>query len=389
MLKQGTRVLVTGGAGFIGAHLTRALVQAGCSVRVLDDLSTGRSERLSGNGARLELLQADVRDASTVARAARGAHAIVHLAGAPAGVDLGRAQEVNLGGAVNVLAAARAPDKKERPRVVLCGSGSVYGKQQAFVLHEELQPHPATPEAVMALAAEQYGRVYRDHHGLHVTMLRVFRTYGPDEDADRPDASVVARFIRAALDGTSPCIYGDGHQTRDLIYIDNVVAALLAAVRGDAPEVLNIASGEAVAINFLWTLVLDLAGKRRRAIEPTYVPAPSWESHHARPQIARACKALGWAPSVRLREGLSRTVQHYLATRTQDPNAWFSPKDEPRLKVARPPRPPPPRPRRPVAPLPKDEVIELREVEVVDEPRLRELDVEWAPVPSVPGLGRP
>jgi nucleoside-diphosphate-sugar epimerase len=387
MLKQGTRVLVTGGAGFIGAHLTRALVQAGCSVRVLDDLSTGRSDRLSGSGARLDLVDADIRDASSVARAARGAHAIVHLAGAPVGTDLGRAQEVNLGGAVNVLAAAREADKKERPRVILCGSGNVYGKQQAFVLHEELQPHPATAEAVMALAAEHYGRVHRDLYGLHVTMLRLFRTFGPDEDADRPDASVVARFIRAALDGTSPCIWGDGQQTRDLVYVENVVAALLAAVRSDSPEVLNIASGEAVAINFLWTLVLDLAGKRRRAIEPTYVPAPSWESQHARPQIARACKSLGWAPSVRLREGLSRTVQHYVAQRTHDPNAWFSPKPEPHLTVTRPPRPPPPRERRPVAPLPKDEVIELREIEAVDEP-VRELDVEWAPVPSVPGLGR-
>src|SRR5581483_9457529 len=151
MVKQGTRVLVTGGAGFLGAHVTRALVAAGCPVRVLDDLSTGVKQRLGGLGGALEL---------------------VHLAGVPTADDALRAQEVILGGALNVLNSVRALDKSQRPKVVLCGSGSVYGKNPAFVLHEELPPRPSLPQAVMAHAVEQYGRVYREAYGVPVTSLR-------------------------------------------------------------------------------------------------------------------------------------------------------------------------------------------------------------------------
>jgi len=445
MVKQGTRVLVTGGAGFLGAHVTRALVAAGCPVRVLDDLSTGVKQRLGGLGGALELLQGDVRNPASVERALRGAHAVVHLAGVPTADDALRAQEVILGGALNVLNSVRALDKSQRPKVVLCGSGSVYGKNPAFVLHEELPPRPSLPQAVMAHAVEQYGRVYREAYGVPVTSLRIFRTFGPDEQPERADASVVARFVRAALDGTSPVIHGDGQQTRDLVYIDNVVAAIVAALSAPVQaEPLNIASGEAVGINFLWTLILELTGKKRLAIDPTYVPAPPWEPKHVRPQIARACKALDWAPSVRLRDALSRTVQHQRAMRTGDPNAWFTPKDElemasvPRETKLRgtrslPPPPPPdslrprgqsqsaplrtptpnspnrtptptPPPMRTPTPVPqgpsgmrsRPTPLPVRP-SLFDTPAARptareekdeELDIEWAPVPSIPGMGR-
>jgi nucleoside-diphosphate-sugar epimerase len=417
MLKQGTRVLVTGGAGFIGSHVVRMLLQAGCHVRVMDDLSTGKRERLGGLGARLEHLHSDVRNFAAVEKACRGAHTLIHLAALPVTSDPTRAQEVILGGALNLLNFARAVDRRERPRVVLCGSGGAYGKQSAFVLHEELAPRPALPRAVMTLAAEQYGRVYREAYNVPVTNLRIFRTFGPEEDAERADASVVARLIRAALDGTSPVIHGDGQQTRDLIYVENVVAAILAAASPDVPdhaEPLNVASGEAVAINLLWNLVLEMAGKKRLAIDPTYVPAPPWEPKHARPQIQRSCKVLGWAPSVRLRDGLHRTVQHYQSLRAADPNAWFAPKDDPTLPglpprnmATRPPSRPPIPPTRssrstpPPLPLPKppiqavkvvkEEVLEVHDIELVDDSETRiddELNFEWAPVPAVPGMGR-
>ena len=371
MPKLGSRVLITGGAGFIGSHAARSVVTAGGMVRILDDFSTGKRDRLIGM-PRLDLIEGDVRNPTTVQRAAQGADAIVHLAALPVGTDPGRAQQVNLGGTLNVLEAVKQMDRRERPRVVLCSSGSVYGKQTAYVLHEELAPRPATTDAAMALAVEHFSRVYREVHGVHAACLRLFRTFGPEEEADRSDASVVARFIRAALDGSSPAIFGDGQQTRDLIYIDNVVAAVRAALASE-PDVYNIASGEAVQINFLWTLILEITGKRRLAIEPTYVPAPSWDPLHARPQIARACKALGWAPSVRMREGLARTVQHYESLRSADPNAWFAPRDPlPRRTPPRPPAPP-------------------QEIEVADEDLVieeKELDIEWAPVPAVRGFSR-
>jgi UDP-glucose 4-epimerase len=329
MLTQGTKVLITGGAGFLGSHVARALSASGCEVRVLDDLSTGRRDRLVALDG-IQFLHADVRNPAAVHRAMQGCQAVIHLAGVQPGVDPIRAQEVNLGGALHILNFARDIDKRARPRVVLCGSASVYGKQNGFVLHEELSPRPATPEAVMALAMEQYGRVYREAYGVPVVNLRIFRCFGPDEDADRPDAGIVSKFVKAALDGMSPVIFGDGQQTRDLVYIDNVVAAILAALELQDPpaEPLNIASGEAVAINFLWNLVLEMCGKRRLAIDPTYMPAAPWDPKHTRPQIARACKVLGWAPAVRLREGLARTVEFYQSQRNADPNAWFAPREE-------------------------------------------------------------
>jgi UDP-glucose 4-epimerase len=339
MLTHGTKVLITGGAGFLGSHVARALSASGCEVRVLDDLSTGRKERIAALDG-IQFLQADVRNPAAVHRAMHEVQAVIHLAGVQPGVDPIRAQEVNLGGALHILNFARDIDKRSRPRIVLCGSASVYGKQTGFVLHEELPPHPATPEAVMALAMEQYGRVYREAYGVPVVNLRIFRCFGPDEDTDRSDAGIVAKFVKAALDGKSPVIFGDGQQTRDLIYVDNVVAAILAALEvADPPaEPLNIASGEAIAVNFLWNLVLETCGKKRLAIDPTYMPAPPWDPKHTRPQIARACKVLGWAPAVRLREGLARTVEFYQSQRSADPNAWFAPKEDatPKKKLSLP-----------------------------------------------------
>jgi nucleoside-diphosphate-sugar epimerase len=282
--------------------------------------------------------------------------------------------------------------KRERPRVILCGSGDVYGNQPAFVLNEELPLRPSTPAAVTQLAVEQYGRVYRENYGVPVAMLRIFRTFGPDEDPHHPDAGVVARFVRSALEGASPVILGDGQQTRDLVYIDNVVAAILACLRVEPKlDVVNIASGEAVSINHIWRLVLELVGRQRLSIEPTYVPAPPWEPMHARPQIKQAARLLGWAPTVRLREGLARTVYHSQAVRDADPNAWFSPKEDstPRAR-SRPPLMPPRASNHPRAT--KEEVFEVSDKDLIEDPTepraldKRDLDVAWAPVPPVPGL---
>jgi UDP-glucose 4-epimerase len=423
MLNSGTKVLITGGAGFIGSHVARALAACGCEVRILDDLSTGKREHFVGLDG-ISFLHGDVRNSAAVSRAMKNVQAVVHLAGLQPGVDPIRSQEVNLGGALHILNFAREPERHERPRVVLCGSASVYGKQAGFVLHEELPPRPCTPEAVMALAMEQYGRVYRETYGVPVVNLRLFRVFGPGEDSTRPDAGIVAKLIAAALDGKSPVIFGDGQQTRDLVHVDNVVAAIQAAIEIPDPpaEPLNIASGEAVSINFLWNMILEACGKRRLAIDPTYVPAAPWEQRHSRPQIARACKVLGWAPAVRLREGLQKTIEHYQSLRSADPNAWFAPRadETPKKRLTFPavtvptrrfgsvvtpaygittgssrstPLPqPPPTPTPTPTPLakrppqkPKEEIFEVSDDDLVEEPK-DERDGEWAPVPAVPGL---
>jgi UDP-glucose 4-epimerase len=371
----------------LGSHVCRMLVGSRCRVRVFDNLSLGRRERLTSLGSQIDFIHADVRNETALERAVVGTDAIVHLAGTPSVGDPIRAEEVNLRGTLNVLEAAHRRDRRDRPRVILCSAGNVYGRQPAFVLHEELMPRPLSPDAVIALTIESFGRLYNEIYGVPVMSLRLFRVFGPEEEPERPDSSVVAKFVRAALSGNSPVIFGDGQQTRDLIYVDNAAAAIVAALQSElTSDPLNVASGEAVAINFLWTLVLETCGKRRLAIDPTYLPAPSWEVRHARPQIARACKTLGWAPTVRLREALLRTVNFLRSQASEDPYAWFSPHDGAREKTsvrqeARTPQ---------VLAFPnkalETDVVEVSEADLVEDQGGYEHDLERSPVPTIPGM---
>ena len=311
MLRRGTRVLVTGGAGFIGGHLVRALLAAGHAVRVLDDLSTGSPERLKDLQA--ELLQGDVRNFAAVRRAMDGAQLVFHLAARRVSEvpedphPLWRAQEVNLGGATHVLEAAR--QGQGSPRVVLASSGEVYGRAAAYLLHEEISPVPTTPEGVQLLAVEQYARLYWESFGVPTVALRLFTTFGPGEPVDGP--SLVPRLCLAALTGGEPIIEGDPRHSRDLVYVDNVVSALLCAAEAPSVEgqVFNIASGEATAAATVWSTLCELAGRRRQLVEPEYRPARSWEQTNVRVSIARANRALQYSPVVRLREGLKRTLE--------------------------------------------------------------------------------
>ena len=333
MLTQGTRVLITGGAGFIGAHVARALAARAATVRVLDDLSTGRRD---GSRPRRHRLSAGRRAQSRGGqRAMQGVERGHPPRRVQPGVDPIARQEVNLGGTLHILNSARDVDKRARPRVVLCGSASVYGKQTGFVLHEELPPRPTTPEAVMALAMEQYGRVYREAYGVPVVNLRLFRTFGPDEDAERTDAGIVATFIRAALDGKLA-----GHLRRRPADARSHLRrqrgrrhARRARGRGSAGRAAQHRLGRSGRRSTSCGTWCSRAAARSAwpSTRPTCRRRRGSPSTRARRSRAPA-RSLGWAPAVRLREGLARTVEHYQAQRNADPNAWFAPKDEPAPK---------------------------------------------------------
>jgi UDP-glucose 4-epimerase len=340
MAPQATRILVTGGAGFLGGHLVKALVEAGHSVRVLDDFSTGTRERL--DGLPIDLLEGDVRSGSAVAEAMDGVELVFHLAGVRVGNRVPRdevllAETVNVGGALNVLAAAAARDTR---RVVLAGSGSVYGGGCNYVLHEDLPPQPATIHAIQQRAVEQYARLYHQMRGVGSVVLRLFRCYGPGERWSDERAALVPRLCRAAVEGHSPTFFGDGRQTRDLVYADDAVAAFIAAGWAGAVDgnVYNIASGEPVSVAHVWEVIARLAGYRSDAPLPRHLPALAWEPPYVKVSLARARRDLGYAPRHTLRQGLERTLEHYRSLWRGQEHGWFTPSDDSIALAAAPPR---------------------------------------------------
>ncbi len=290
-------VLVTGGAGFIGAAVARRLRTEGFYVRVLDDLSRGRPERLEG--WECELVVGDVRSARSAREACADMDAVVHLAwAAPVGGAHAErvAHDVNVTGTFNMLAAAREAGAR---RFIHASSAAVYGGRKPYLLHEDVTPQPYAMEGAQKIAAEAYVRLASQQDGLAATILRLFSVYGPDSDD-----GVVARFIGAAVGGEPATIHGDGTQTRDLVFVEDVAVSIIAALTapGAAGRVLNIGSGEAVTIRTVAGLISDLVGGTPA---PRYVPGPAGEPHDVRASVAAAASTLGWRARVRLREGLA------------------------------------------------------------------------------------
>src|SRR4051812_9573900 len=304
------RVLVTGGAGFIGSHVVSRLLSAGREVRVLDNMSTGRRSNLSGVAGEVELITADVRDLPVVQGAMRGCDAVVHLAALPSVPrsidDPAATHHANATGTLHVLLAARDAGVS---RVVFASSSSIYGAVAELPKRESLTPLPISPYAVSKLAAEHYCRSFFEVFGLETVALRYFNVFGPRQDAESVYAAVIPRFIQAYREGTPPVIFGDGEQSRDFTYVDNVAEANLAALgkAGVGGRVYNVACGARVTLK---ELAMSIRRETGATVAPVHSPPTPGDVRHSVADVSRARRELGYEPVVTLDEGLRRTVEH-------------------------------------------------------------------------------
>jgi UDP-glucose 4-epimerase len=307
------RVLVTGGAGFIGSHLAASLAEAGHEVRVLDNFATGRRSNLDAIGDAVEVVEGDIQSYERVHNAVRGCDVVLHQAALPSVPrsiqDPLTSNAVNVIGTLNVLLAAR--DEGVR-RVVCASSSSVYGANRELPKREDMTPLPISPYAVGKLAVEGYCRSFGEVYGLETVALRYFNIFGPRQDPRSQYAAVVPKFIESLLAGRRPLIYGDGEQSRDFTSVENVVDANVLALEAKEAcgQAYNIACGERVTLNALVTELRELTGAD---VEPEYAPARTGDVLHSLADISRARDELGYEPAVRLSEGLARAVEHFRA----------------------------------------------------------------------------
>jgi nucleoside-diphosphate-sugar epimerase len=304
--------LITGGAGFIGASLVHHLAAAGRAVRVLDNFLTGRRENLRGLQHRVEIIEGDLRDPAQVRAAVAGTRYVLHVAALPSVprsiAEPALAHDINLTGTLNLLVAAR---DARCQRVVFSSSSSVYGDASERPKREQMPPEPLSPYAVQKLTGEHYARIFWKLYGLETVSLRYFNVFGPRQDPASPYAAVIPRFITSILAGRPPTIYGDGKQSRDFTYIDNVVTANMAACVAPPAalgEPINIASGACINLLELAAALNQLTGKQ---LEPVFEPARPGDILHSQADITRAARLLSWSPHVSFHDGLEQTIQWY------------------------------------------------------------------------------
>ena len=305
------RALVTGGAGFIGSHIVRRLLATGYDVRVVDNLSTGRLSNLDEVLGDVEFFDIDIRDAEALRAPMSGCETVVHVAALPSVprsiADPTTSHEVNATGTLNVLNAALGAGVT---RVVSASSSSIYGAARELPKTEAMRPLPISPYAVSKLAAESYGRSFFEVYGLETVALRYFNVFGPRQDPNSEYAAVIPKFIRAFRLGESPVIFGDGEQSRDFTYVENVVNANVAAIDADGVggRVYNIACGAAITLNEIAAKLRDEIGAE---VEPTHGPDRLGDVRHSRADIAAAQADLGYSPTVTLVDGIHLTVDYY------------------------------------------------------------------------------
>ena len=306
------RHLVTGGAGFIGSHLTRELVARGDEVVVLDNLSTGRLETLADVRDAIRFVEGSITDLDTVLACCEGVDTVFHQAALPSVPRSVRdpltSDEHNVGGTLRVFWGAHRQGVR---RVVYAASSSIYGDTEELPKHEGMQPRPMSPYAVNKRVGELYGAVFNDLYGLSTVGLRYFNVFGPWQDPNSQYAAVVPKFITAFLEGTPPVIHGDGGQSRDFTYIQNVVEANLAAAGAPATaggRSYNVALGGRVSVLDLCLRIRAIVGSH---IEPVHDAARPGDVRHSQAAVDLAREHLGYTGSVDLDEGLERTVAWY------------------------------------------------------------------------------
>ena len=305
------KVLVTGGAGFIGSNLVERLIREGMTVRVLDNFSTGRQENLETVASRIELIEGDICDFGVIREAMRGVEVVFHEAAlcsvARSVENPQKTNTVNIDGTLNVLVAAR--DEKIR-RVVYASSSSVYGNNPTLPKQETQTPAPASPYAVTKLAGELYCRTFYQLFGLETIALRYFNVFGPRQVRDSPYAAVMPKFIHALMRGEPPIIFGDGNQSRDFSYIDNVVEANILAMKAKTGfgEAFNIACGQRTTVTQVANQLTQLLGVK---VQPIHRESRPGDVRHSLADIAKAEKLLGYRPCTDFPVGLGYTVEWY------------------------------------------------------------------------------
>ena len=305
--------LVTGAAGFIGSWITHALAERGDTVRALDNFATGYRKNLAGVQGKMEILEADLRDADAMTKACEGVHAIFHqgaLPSVPLSIKDPRTSHTsNIDGTFNLIEAARTAGVK---RIVYAASSSAYGNKNPLPQKESMPPGPISPYAVQKLVGELYLRSYWDVFGLETVALRYFNIFGPRQAPDSPYSGVMAKFIRMMLQNDQPVIFGDGEQSRDFTYIENVVQANLKAAAAPAEKVagcvFNIACGEPHTLTETYHVLAEMLGYRN---PPQYGPPREGDIQHSYADISAAREALEYDPKVDFVEGLRRTVAWY------------------------------------------------------------------------------
>ena len=305
------KILVTGGAGFIGSHIVEELVKRGDTVRVLDNFATGKRENLTPFAGKIEMVEGDLRDFDTVKKAVQGMEYILHegaLPSVPRSIaDPVMSNDVNVKGTLHILVAAR--DEKVK-RVVYASSSSIYGEAKARVKKETMPPSPLSPYATSKLAAETYCRIFYAIYGLETVVLRYFNVFGPRQDPLSQYSAAIPKFITLMMDGKQPTIFGDGKQSRDFTYVHNVVQANLSAMiaPGAAGKICNIACHRTVRLNKMIELLNEFLGT---AIAPIHTSPRTGDIKFSLADISNARKYLNYSPMVSFEEGLRKTVEYF------------------------------------------------------------------------------